>query len=130
MHRRGCPSGGHGAVSRRSRPPASRGSGAPCCDLPNSAREGDWKMSEAVVQVKVEDRAEVGRVATVTVDNRRRLNCLSTPVIVELAAAMTRLAEDRVLRSVVLTGAGEKAFIGGADLNELGALCADSARLF
>ena len=30
----------------------------------------------------------------------------------------------------MLTGAGERAFIGGADLNELGALCADSARLF
>ena len=34
------------------------------------------------------------------------------------------------MRAVVLTGAGERAFIGGADLNELGALCADSARLF
>ena len=31
---------------------------------------------------------------------------------------------------MVLTGAGERAFIGGADLNELGAFCADSARLF
>ena len=31
---------------------------------------------------------------------------------------------------MVLTGAGDRAFIGGADLNELGALCADSARLF
>ena len=31
---------------------------------------------------------------------------------------------------MVLTGAGERAFIGGADLNELGALCADSARLY
>ena len=30
----------------------------------------------------------------------------------------------------MLTGAGERAFIGGADLNELGAFCADSARLF
>jgi enoyl-CoA hydratase len=40
------------------------------------------------------------------------------------------LAADRALRTVVLTGAGERAFIGGADLNELGALCADSARLY
>ena len=34
------------------------------------------------------------------------------------------------MRAVVLTGAGDRAFIGGADLNELGGLCADSARLF
>ena len=35
-----------------------------------------------------------------------------------------------VLRAVVLTGAADRAFIGGADLNELGGMCADSARLF
>jgi enoyl-CoA hydratase/carnithine racemase len=49
---------------------------------------------------------------------------------VSLAEAFARLSEDDDLRAVVLTGAGERAFIGGADLNELGALCADSARLF
>ena len=87
-------------------------------------------MSDASVQVKVEDRPDGGAIATVSIDNQRRLNCLSTPIIVALAAAMTRLAQEQALRAVVLTGAGEKAFIGGADLNELGALCADSARLF
>ena len=66
----------------------------------------------------------------VTIDNQRRLNCLSTPIIVELAGVMRRLADGKALRALVLTGAGEKAFIGGADLNELGGLCADSARLF
>ena len=87
-------------------------------------------MSDAGVQVKVEDRPDGGTIATVSIDNQRRLNCLSTPIIVELAAAMTRLAPHPALRAVVLTGAGAKAFIGGADLNELGGLCADSARLF
>ena len=47
-----------------------------------------------------------------------------------LAETFNRLGEDAQVRAVVLTGAGERAFIGGADLNELGALCADSARLF
>ena len=48
----------------------------------------------------------------------------------ELSGAFKKLSDDRTLRAVVLTGAGERAFIGGADLNELGAFCADSARLF
>ncbi len=86
-------------------------------------------MSDAGVHVKLEDRRE-GRMARVSVDNRRRLNCLSTPLIVELTRAFTELAADHALRAVVLTGAGERAFIGGADLNELGSLCADSARLY
>jgi enoyl-CoA hydratase len=86
-------------------------------------------MSEPAVHVKLEDRP-IGRIARVTVDNARKLNCLSTPLIVELTRAFAALAEDKSLRVVVLTGAGERAFIGGADLNELGALCADGARLY
>ncbi len=86
-------------------------------------------MADATVQVEINERSG-GRVARVTIDNRRRLNCLSTPLIVELRGAFEKLSDDQTLRAVVLTGAGERAFIGGADLNELGAFCADSARLF
>jgi enoyl-CoA hydratase/carnithine racemase len=86
-------------------------------------------MSEAGVHVKTEQRGKA-RIAVVTVDNQRRLNCLATPAIVGLADAFARFGADEALRAVVLTGAGERAFIGGADLNELGGLCADSARLF
>jgi enoyl-CoA hydratase/carnithine racemase len=86
-------------------------------------------MSEAGVRVKLEER-HGSPVAVVAVDNRRKLNCLSTALIVELRGAFEKLSGDRTLRAVVLTGAGERAFIGGADLNELGAFCADSARLF
>jgi enoyl-CoA hydratase/carnithine racemase len=86
-------------------------------------------MADASVEVKVEERRD-GRIARVTVDNAKKLNCLSTPLILELTGAFAKLATDRELRAVVLTGAGERAFIGGADLNELGGLCADSARLF
>jgi len=86
-------------------------------------------MGEAAVLVRREERPE-GAVAVVTVDNRRRLNCLSTSLILGLAEAFAGLGEDAALRAVVLTGAGDRAFIGGADLNELGALEPDSARLF
>ena len=86
-------------------------------------------MGEAAVLVRREERPE-GAVAVVTVDNRRRLNCLSSPLILGLAEAFARLGEDAALRAVVLTGAGDRAFIGGADLNELAGLNPDSARLF
>jgi enoyl-CoA hydratase len=86
-------------------------------------------MSEPTVHVDINERSW-GRVARVTIDNRRRLNCLATPLILQLTEAFTKLGSDPGLRAVVLTGAGERAFIGGADLNELGALCTDSARLF
>ncbi len=86
-------------------------------------------MSQAGVHVEMGSKYGDG-IAVVTVDNRAKLNCLSTPLIVELAEAFGRLSGNDALRAVVLTGAGDHAFIGGADLNELGGLCADSARLF
>ena len=87
-------------------------------------------MTEAGVTVKMVERGPGDRVAFVTVDNQAKLNCLSTPLIVGLRAAFERVGDDSHVRAVVLTGAGNRAFIGGADLNELGGLCADSARLF
>jgi len=86
-------------------------------------------MAEPSIVVKVED-GELGRVATVTVDNQKKLNTLNTARIVALREVFVRLARDAELRVVVLTGAGERAFIGGADLDELGGLCAESSRLF
>jgi enoyl-CoA hydratase len=86
-------------------------------------------MADATVHVKVESRSG-GKVARVTVDNARKLNCLSTELNVRLCQVFGEIAGDASVRAVVLTGAGERAFIGGADLNELGALCADSARLY
>ena len=74
-------------------------------------------MAQAAVHVSLDERA-AGPIAVVTVDNRRRLNCLSTGLILDLAAAFTSLARDERLRAVVLTGAGDRAFIGGADLND------------
>ncbi|HEX5958052.1 MAG TPA: enoyl-CoA hydratase [Hyphomicrobiaceae bacterium] len=86
-------------------------------------------MADAGVHVRI-DEGVAGPVAVVTVDNERRLNCLTTPVILELTAAFAELSKDARLRAVLLTGAGSRAFIGGADLNELAALDPDSARAF
>jgi enoyl-CoA hydratase len=86
-------------------------------------------MADAAVGVRLDERPS-GPVAFVTVNNQRRLNCLSTPLILELSAAFARLAKEERLRAVVLSGAGDRAFIGGADLNELASLNPDTARLF
>src|SRR5690606_20413046 len=96
---------------------------APSAIIEASSRR-EFRMTQAIVHVKTEDRA-TGRVATVTIDNQRRLNCLSSPTIISLTQAFEKLAEDTALRAIILTGAGDKAFIGGADLNELGGCCTD-----
>ena len=87
-------------------------------------------MTEARIDVKIEDRSGIGRMAVVTVSNPKKLNCLNSAQIVALRQAFEDLARDDKLRAVVLTGAGDRAFIGGADLGELGGLDPAGARLF
>jgi enoyl-CoA hydratase len=82
------------------------------------------------VNVVREGRAEGGFVARVTIDRAARLNALDRPLMAEIIEAMTGLADDPALRLAVVTGAGGRAFIGGADIAELAALDADSARGF
>jgi enoyl-CoA hydratase len=87
-------------------------------------------MSQAMIQVRHESRGD-NRVAFVIVDNATKLNVLSARVREEFLAAMAVLATDDTLRAVVLLGAGERAFIGGADIDEMGAIASpDQARAF
>ena len=60
-----------------------------------------------------------GAVAIVTVNRPKVLNALNTATFAELAAVMTALGDDDTIRCVVITGAGEKSFVAGADINEL-----------
>ena len=69
-------------------------------------------------------------VAIITIDRRARLNALTKKLMGEFVAALDALAADPALRVAVLTGAGGKAFVGGADIKEMAALDADSARAF
>ena len=69
-------------------------------------------------------------VAWVTIDRPERMNALDPAAQDELLRTWGRIEGDRSVRVVVLTGAGERAFVGGADLNELGGCCADSGRLY
>jgi enoyl-CoA hydratase len=60
-----------------------------------------------------------GRVAVVTVNRPEVLNALSSELLEELLAAFRGLADDDECGVAVLTGAGERAFIAGADIGEL-----------
>jgi enoyl-CoA hydratase len=80
--------------------------------------------------IRSEERPEGGRVARLTIDNRAKLNSLNSALLSELVEAVARLAADRELRLAVLTGAGGRAFAGGADLDEIAALDHTGARRF
>jgi enoyl-CoA hydratase len=60
-----------------------------------------------------------GATAIVTVNRPKVLNALNSATLDELLATMAGLRQDDTVRSVVITGAGEKSFVAGADINEL-----------
>ena len=82
------------------------------------------------VQVRREDRPEGGCLARVTIDNAGKLNSLNRGLMSEIVDTIGRLAPDPRLRLVVLSGAGERAFVGGADIGEIAVLDHASARSF
>jgi enoyl-CoA hydratase len=59
------------------------------------------------------------QVRVLTVSRPEKLNTLNAAVLEELAAAVTEVERETSLRVVIFTGAGEKAFIAGADIAEL-----------
>jgi len=81
------------------------------------------------VRTTFEDH-EAGRVATVTVDHQQRINILNRARTEALRDRFRELAAIEDLRAVILTGAGDRAFIGGADINELVALEPATAESF
>lgn len=58
------------------------------------------------------------RIAIITINRPDKLNALNIATRKELAEALDELRDDREIRVVVITGAGEKAFVAGADINE------------
>jgi enoyl-CoA hydratase len=68
--------------------------------------------------------------ALITVNRPKRLNALNAQTVVELHAAAEQAAADPAVRVVILTGAGDKAFVAGADIAEMCALSALQALQF
>ena len=86
-------------------------------------------MSGDRVTLRIDERTG-GSVAFVTIDNRAKLNTLDRALMVEFIAKVDALAARDELRAMVLTSAGDKAFIGGASIPEMAALDRNTARDF
>ena len=68
------------------------------------------------------------RVATITISRPEKLNALNGETLDELRKAFDEIARDDAIGGVILTGAGDKAFVAGADISELAGLDPVAAR--
>jgi enoyl-CoA hydratase len=71
---------------------------------------------------------EEGPVAVVTVDRQDALNALDVETLTELRDGLEDLADEERTRVVILTGAGEKAFVAGADIKYMSGLAVEEAQ--
>jgi len=69
-------------------------------------------------------------VVTITFNRPKALNALNSALLEELSSAVDDIAQTADARVLILTGAGDKAFIAGADIKELATLTALQAKLF
>jgi enoyl-CoA hydratase len=69
-----------------------------------------------------------GAVAVVTINRQDALNALDAETMTDLRDGLRELAADEDARVVVLTGAGERAFVAGADIKYMSGLDADQAK--
>jgi enoyl-CoA hydratase len=82
-------------------------------------------MPAAAVSVAVEDA-----IALVTIDRQEALNALNVETVTELRDRLAELAADDRVRCVIVTGAGERAFIGGADIKYMAEVTTEQAAEF
>lgn len=69
-------------------------------------------------------------IATITFNRPKALNALNVKLLDELSQALDEIADNSENRVLVLTGAGDKAFIAGADIKQLAGLNALQAKVF
>jgi enoyl-CoA hydratase len=70
------------------------------------------------------------RVAVVTIDRPEALNALNRETLHELRDRLRELAGDASVRVLVVTGAGDRAFVAGADIREMNAMAPEEGRAF
>ncbi len=73
-------------------------------------------MTDTYQNLRIERR---DRVAVLTIDRPKVLNALDAATMKELDAAFAELGADESVQAVIVTGAGDRAFVAGADINEL-----------
>jgi enoyl-CoA hydratase len=69
-------------------------------------------------------------IATVTVNRPKQLNALDQKTLEELSAAFEQIGRDKAVRALLVTGAGDKAFVAGADIAAMSRLGPAEAREF
>jgi enoyl-CoA hydratase len=89
---------------------------APLTSSPTTAPNPLPRAALALANVRYEKK---GSIAYVTVNRPKVLNALNTPTWTDLQAAFEDAKADTSVHGVILTGAGDKAFIAGADISEL-----------
>ncbi|MCX7139324.1 MAG: enoyl-CoA hydratase-related protein [Proteobacteria bacterium] len=76
------------------------------------------------------EHVEAGKIAVLTVNRPQALNALNAATLDELANVLVRVAADPEVRVLLITGAGEKAFIAGADITAMQGMSALEAQAF
>ncbi len=84
----------------------------------------------ATIGLDLKQCGKNGCIAWVTVHNESRRNALTSALMDQLIEVFCKLAANESLRAVVLTGVGDKAFIGGADIDEMAGLEPSQATTF
>ena len=69
-------------------------------------------------------------IAELRINRPDKLNALNTATVSELEEAIRKASADASIRGLIVTGAGEKAFVAGADINELAVLSPVEARSY
>jgi enoyl-CoA hydratase len=82
-------------------------------------------MSEEVILVKKD-----GPIAVVTINRPKAFNSLNSDVLEGLGSAFDDIAMDDAIKVVIVTGAGEKAFVAGADIKQMVEMTPMEARAF
>ncbi|MEN0073174.1 MAG: enoyl-CoA hydratase [Paracraurococcus sp.] len=94
-------------------------------------RSGEESNMPGEIRVEIREAPTTGRVAVVSIAHEAKLNTLNPPLMRDFIAAMERLSADATLHAAVLTGAGGKAFVGGADITVMADLAdGEAARAF
>jgi len=70
------------------------------------------------------------KIVVVTINRPEKLNALNSVTLDELKGVFTQLENDAEVNVIILTGSGEKAFVAGADINELNQCSEDTGKVF
>jgi enoyl-CoA hydratase len=83
-------------------------------------------MSYKQIRLETSDEG----IAQLTVNRPEKLNALNSETVAELRDAVQQVANDNQMRALIITGAGEKAFVAGADINQLALLSPIEAQVY